>query len=220
MKKVVVWDLDGTILDTLDDLADSVNFTMEYFGFAKFDVGEIRKKLGNGVKDLIQKSVPSDCVGDKFDKVLDFFKKHYFQNMNNKTRPYRGICEVMEKLKNIGYRQAIVSNKFDDAVQELAKKYYPVVDLAVGERKDLKKKPCPDAVNWVLSKLKCDKNEAVYVGDSEVDLQTAKNSEIDCISVLWGFRDRDFLEKNGAVILVDNPNSLFNVLAEMRSLDD
>ena len=220
MKKVVIWDLDGTILDTLDDLTDSVNYAMRRFGFDELKKEEIRKRLGNGVEVLIQKSVPTDCKGKKFEEVLTFFKEYYFQNMNNKTKPYDGICDIMKKLKNMGYKQAIVSNKFDAAVQELVGKYYDFVDLALGEKNNFRKKPYPDMVNWVLEKLNCNKNEAVYIGDSEVDLMTAKNSGIDCISVLWGFRDKEFLKKAGASILVKDMDDLLNVLVDMRKTDD
>lgn len=215
MKNTIIWDMDGTILNTLDDLRDSVNYTMEKFGFGTFNHQEIKAMLGNGLKLLIEQALPEGRNNPKFDDCLRVFKEYYNLHMNDKTRPYPQIAEVMEILRKKGYKQAIVSNKIDMAVQKLAEDYYPFVDVALGEREGIKRKPAPDMVDLALTELNAAKNEAVYIGDSEVDLATAKNSGLDCISVLWGFRDRQDLLNAGVKYLAENPMQILDILQQM-----
>jgi len=143
------------------------------------------------------------------------FKNHYKKHMDDNTAPYNGVVDLMKHLKTIGYKQAIVSNKIDSAVQKLVEKYYSFVDIAIGENQGMAKKPSPDMVNEVLTRLGVSADDAVYVGDSEVDLETAQNSGLDCISVAWGFRDKEFLLDKGAKHIIDLPKELVKVLAEM-----
>lgn len=216
MKNTIVWDMDGTILNTLEDLKDSVNFAVVSYGFKPYNQQEIRAMLGNGIKVLMELAVPNGYNNPKFDECFETFKQHYQLHMNDKTRPYDGIPEVMRKLKEKGYRQAVVSNKIDSAVQKLVETYYPFIDIAIGERDGLQRKPQPDMVWAALDELNVKKEMAVYIGDSEVDLATAKNAGLDCISVAWGFRDIKMLRSIGAQVIVEKPRDLIAVLEKMR----
>ena len=216
MKNTVIWDMDGTILNTLEDLKDSVNYAVVSHGFKPYNLQEIKAMLGNGIKVLMELAVPEGLNNPKFDDCFKTFQEYYQLHMNDKTRPYDGIPEVMEQLNRKGWKQAIVSNKIDSAVQKLAGTYYPFVDLALGEKDGLKRKPHPDMVLAALKKLGVTTDEAVYVGDSEVDLATAKNSGLDCISVAWGFREIQKLKTIGAKNIVETPKQLLKVLDKMQ----
>lgn len=216
MKNTVVWDMDGTILNTLEDLKDSVNHAVVSHGFKPYNLNEIKSMLGNGIKVLMELAVPDGYNNPKFDACFETFKQYYQEHMNDKTRPYDGIAEVMERLKQNGWKQAIVSNKIDAAVQKLMQTYYPFVDIALGEREGLNRKPQPDMVWAALEELGVSKENAVYVGDSEVDLATARNAGMDCISVSWGFRDKKMLRAIGAETIVDTPEQLLAALNKMR----
>jgi phosphoglycolate phosphatase len=215
MKNTVVWDMDGTILNTLEDLKDSVNHAVVTYGFPPYNLEEIRAMLGNGIKVLMELAVPGGYTNPKFDECFETFRDYYQQHMNDKTRPYAGIPEVMQQLKKLGYKQAIVSNKIDNAVKKLAEMHYPFVDLALGESEGLQRKPQPDMVWKALDELKITKENAVYIGDSEVDLATAQNSQMDCISVAWGFRDKKMLESIGAKTIVEYPEEIIPTLEKM-----
>ena len=216
MKNTVIWDMDGTVLNTLEDLQNSVNYALVSYGFKPYKPQEIKAMLGNGIKVLMELAVPDGLNNPRFDDCFETFKEYYQQHMNDKTKPYDGIEKVMARLRQKGWKQAIVSNKIDNAVQELTAAYYPFVDLALGEQEGLKRKPCPDMVLTALKRLKATKEEAVYVGDSEVDLATAKNSGLDCICVSWGFRDRQSLQAIGAPSIVDEPEQLLEALLKMQ----
>ncbi len=218
MKNTVIWDMDGTVLNTLEDLKDSVNYALVSHGFKPYNLQEIKAMLGNGVRVLMELAVPEGLNNPKFDDCLKTFQEYYQLHMNDKTRPYEGIPEVMKLLKEKGWKQAIVSNKMDSAVQKLAAAYYPFVDLALGETAGLKRKPSPDMVWAALKRLGTRKEEAVYVGDSEVDLATAKNSGLDCVSVAWGFREVKKLKIVGAKTIVDKPKQLLKVLDDMQNI--
>lgn len=214
-KKAVIFDLDGTLLNTLEDLTDSTNYALEQCGFTQRNIDEIRQFVGNGVSKLIERAVPENTNNNDFQRCLELFKKHYQKNMFNQTKPYKGIIQMLQKIKLAGLKTAVVSNKFDLAVNKLCKKYFPhLIDFCAGENepKGIRKKPAPDTVIKVLKNFDITPYEAIYVGDSEVDIQTAINSGIDCISVLWGFKDREFLIKNGAKILISNPDEIFKYL--------
>ncbi len=216
MKNTVVWDMDGTILNTLEDLKDSVNHAVTTYGFKPYNLQEIRAMLGNGIKVLMELAVPNGYNNPKFDDCFETFAQYYQLHMNDKTKPYVGITEVMKVLKEKGYKQAVVSNKIDSAVQKLVQVYYPFVDLAIGERDGLQRKPQPDMVWAALDELGVKRENAVYVGDSEVDLATAKNSGLDCVSVAWGFRDLKMLEAIGAENIIEKPEQLLDVLEKMQ----
>lgn len=216
MKKTVIFDLDGTLLNTLDDLADSTNYALSKFGYPTRTIDEVRQFVGNGVAKLIERAIPEGKNNPNFEKCLAIFKENYAQNMYNKTAPYNGIIEMLSNLKSKGIKIAVVSNKFDLAVKELCKKYFEgFIDFAAGENEaqGIKKKPAPDTVISVLNEFNFAPEDAVYVGDSDVDIMTAKNSKISCISVTWGFRDEKFLLKNGATILINAPSEIYNHLA-------
>ena len=216
MKKAVIFDLDGTLLNTLDDLADSTNYALSKFGYPTRTIEEVRQFVGNGVAKLIERAIPEGKNNPNFEKCLSIFKENYAQNMYNKTAPYNGIIEMLSNLKSKGIKIAVVSNKFDLAVKELCKKYFEgFIDFAAGENEaqGIKKKPAPDTVISVLNEFNFAPEAAVYVGDSDVDIMTAKNSKMPCISVTWGFRDKKFLLENGATILINAPSEIYNHLA-------
>jgi len=216
MKKAVIFDLDGTLLNTLDDLADSTNYALSKFGYPTRTIDEVRQFVGNGVAKLIERAIPEGKNNPNFEKCLAIFKENYAQNMYNKTAPYNGIIEMLSNLKSKGIKIAVVSNKFDLAVKELCKKYFEgFIDFAAGENEaqGIKKKPAPDTVISVLNEFNFAPEDAVYVGDSDVDIMTAKNSKMPCISVTWGFRDEKFLLENGATILINAPSEIYNHLA-------
>lgn len=215
MKKAVFFDLDGTLLNTLDDLADSTNYALSKFGYPTRTIDEVRQFVGNGVAKLIERAIPEGKNNPNFEKCLAIFKENYAQNMYNKTAPYNGIIEMLSNLKSKGIKIAVVSNKFDLAVKELCKKYFEgFIDFAAGENEaqGIKKKPAPDTVISVLNEFNFAPEDAVYVGDSDVDIMTAKNSKMPCISVTWGFRDEKFLLENGATILINAPSEIYNHL--------
>ncbi len=208
----VIWDMDGTILDTLQDLHDSVNFALDKFGMPARTFEETRRSVGNGIRRLMELSVPNGESNPLFEEAFSAFKGHYETNRKNKTRPYDGICEVLDTLKAKGIKMAVVSNKIHDAVIELAREFYPQMDYALGDTEGLKRKPAPDMVEKALDALGSAKSESVYIGDSEVDVLTAKNSGLDCISVLWGFRTKDELFENGAAVFAERPNELIALI--------
>ena len=198
-KQLVIFDLDGTLLDTLDDLADAVNWALKQEQLPRRTREEVRAFVGNGIRNLIERAVPAGTEAAQTDRVFAGFKARYAGHCADKTRPYPGILELLARLRAEGIRTAVVSNKADFAVQTLCRDYFPgLVDCAVGERAGIPKKPAPDSVQEVLRALKISREQAVYVGDSEVDVVTARNAGMDGILVLWGFRDRQTLERAGA----------------------
>ncbi|RKM58675.1 HAD family hydrolase [Butyrivibrio sp. XB500-5] len=209
----VIFDMDGTVLNTLDDLTTSVNYVMDKFGFPNRTVEEYRRAFGNGIRRAIELNVPEGTSKETIDEMLPVFKQHYDKHCLDKTRPYDGILELMKELKKRGYKMAIVSNKIDSAVKELNKKFFSeAIDVAIGERPGINRKPAPDSVIEALKELGSTKEEAIYIGDSEVDFQTAVNSGLPCISVLWGFRDKDYLEEIGADVFATTPADVLELL--------
>lgn len=209
----VIFDLDGTLLDTLEDLADSTNYALRENGFPTRSLAEVRQFVGNGVARLIHLALPARVSPELEAKCLETFKGHYRLHMRDKTGPYPGVPALLERLQADGFRMAVVSNKLDDAVKTLCDHSFgPLVPLALGERPGLRKKPAPDLVLQALRELKAEPARAVYVGDSEVDLQTAHNAHLPCLSVSWGFRDRAFLQEQGAESVVDTPEELLRLL--------
>lgn len=201
MKKyeTVVFDMDGTLLDTLEDLADAVNYALREMGMPERTIEEVRHFVGNGVKRLIELAVPDGMNNPAFEETLAKFKQYYGIHCNDKTKAYDGVLPLLRELKEEGYALAIVSNKPDFAVKELSEIYFEgIVPVAIGEMEGVAKKPAPDMVNKALKELGKPAQTAVYVGDSEVDVMTAKNSNLPCISVLWGFRGEEFLRSQGA----------------------
>lgn len=204
-----IFDLDGTLLDTLDDLAASTNYALHQHGMPQHSRDEIRMFVGNGVGRLIARAVPENTPVETYEQVLQTFREHYLVHGLDRTKPYPGIMPLLRDLKLRGKQTAVVSNKFYAATQELCTHFFgPLVDVAIGEREDIRRKPAPDTVNEALRQLHADRASAVYIGDSDVDIATARNSAMPCISVLWGFRDRQFLMDNGATCLVSSPQEI------------
>ena len=207
--KLAIFDMDGTILDTLADLKNSMNYTLEQFNCPKRTLDEVRLFVGNGIRNLIIRAAPPSTDENTIDKMFAVFNEHYAVHCNDNTRPYDGIADLLKQLRINGVKTAVVSNKADYAVQTLVEKFFSgLFDYAVGEKAGVRKKPCPDSVNEVLKTLNIDRKDAVYIGDSEVDIATAENAKMDCISVDWGFRDRDVLIKNGATVIVSKTDRL------------
>ena len=211
MKNAAVFDMDGTILNTLDDLMDSTNFALKNNGLKERSLEEIRFFVGNGIQKLIERAVPQGTSKEVFEKVFADFKSHYKIHCADKTSYYDGIPSVIQTLRKMGVKTAVVSNKADFAVQELVEVYFKgLFDVALGEKTGVSKKPSPDMVNAALSVLGVEKEAAFYIGDSDVDFETAKNSSLDFIGVSWGFRGRKFLENLGAKNIIDSPEELLN----------
>ncbi|MCI5501193.1 MAG: HAD-IA family hydrolase [Lachnospiraceae bacterium] len=209
--KAVIFDLDGTLLNTLEDLTDAVNHVMRQFNYPEHTIEEIRSFVGNGIKLLIERSLPDGKDNPEFDKIFSEFKLYYTSHCQIKTRPYDGIMELIAALKEQGYKLAIVSNKNQSAVTELNNIYFSdYISTAIGEKEGVRKKPAPDTVIKALSELGISSDDAVYVGDSDVDRETAENSNMDCISVTWGFRDRKLLESLNPYAIIDKPAELLN----------
>lgn len=211
--KAVIFDLDGTLLNSLFDLRDSLNATMEHFGYPIHTTDATRRFVGNGVAKLIERAIPGGTENESFHNILDYFKSYYAEHMYDKTAPYENITESIDLLISEGYKIAVVSNKFDAAVKELCNRYFDKrISVAIGECEamGIKKKPAPDTVIKALDQLHITADEAVYVGDSEVDVHTAKNSSMKCITVLWGFREKDYLQKEGAEIFCENTKEMID----------
>lgn len=208
--KLVIFDLDGTILNTLEDLADSVNAALKKAGYPLRTVEEVRCFVGNGIRKLMERIVPAGCSTEEIDRVHRYFTEFYTVHCADKTRPYEGIESLVKQLHAEHVLTAVVSNKADYAVQSLCEQYFPgLFDYVVGEREGVRKKPCPDSVKEVLKQLKVEKEDAVYIGDSDVDIETAANAGMKCISVDWGFRDREFLLEHGAACIVSTTEELY-----------
>lgn len=206
-----IFDLDGTLLSTLDDLAASTNYALRWAGMPERTVEEVRMFVGNGVKLLMERAIPNGINNPKFEETYAKFREHYMEHNLDTTCPYEGIPELLRELKCRGKKLAIVSNKFYAATQELAKHFFPdTIEVAIGERDSIRKKPAPDTVLEALKQLGASKDNAVYIGDSDVDIMTAKNCDLPCISVLWGFRDKDYLVKHGGTIFVDKPSEILS----------
>ena len=206
-----IFDLDGTLLSTLDDLAASTNYALRWTGMPERTVEEVRMFVGNGVKLLMERAIPNGINNPKFEETYAKFREHYMEHNLDTTCPYEGIPELLCELKRRGKKLAIVSNKFYAATQELAKHFFPdMIEVAIGERDSIRKKPAPDTVLEALKQLGASKDNAVYIGDSDVDIMTAKNCNLPCISVLWGFRDKDYLVKHGGTIFVDKPSEILS----------
>ena len=212
MKKysVYVFDLDGTLLDTLGDLAASVNYALRTHGMPEHSIDDVRCFVGNGVRKLMERAVPEGADNPQFEAAFATFRAYYMEHAQDTTRPYEGIPETLAALKAQGCRLAVVSNKMRKATEELCRHFFPdTIEVAIGEDEaaGIRKKPAPDTVFEAL-RILGDKGDAVYVGDSDVDIHTAHNAGIPCISVLWGFRDKDFLLQHGAKTFISAPSEL------------
>lgn len=209
----IIFDLDGTLLNTLDDLRDSLNIALISHGHQPRTLEEVRTFIGNGVGKLVERALPIHSSKKEIEQCLASFADHYANNMQNKTRPYNGIMELLLDLDRYNYKIAIVSNKYDTAVKELAKEYFgDLINVAIGESKTVERKPAPDSVFAAIKELDSDINKTIFVGDSDTDVQTAKNAGIPCIGVTWGFRTREVLRNEGADYLIDTPKELLTLI--------
>lgn len=229
-KNTIIWDLDGTLMDTIEDLKNAVNYALRTNGMEERTLNEVRQFVGNGVRRLIELAVPESMERGKrnpdlFEKVFTDFKTYYVEHCQDNTGLYEGIAETLKVLKEKGVRMAVVSNKLQQGVTELvnsevhtvgkndALRLCDYMDVSIGERPEVARKPAPDMVIKALEELGVEKNEAVYIGDSEVDVLTARNSGLPCISVLWGFRNIDVLKEYGANTFVKHPMDIISILS-------
>lgn len=211
--ELVIFDMDGTILYTLDDICDGVNASLSKHGLPVRTKDEIRRHIGNGIRHEIESSVPEGTKESMIDAVFHDFHVWYEIHCNDRTRPYDGIVELLEDLKQAGIHCAVVSNKADYAVKALNEIYFKgLLEAGVGEKDGIARKPAPDEVDEVLRLLNMERNRAVYIGDSEVDIETAANAGMDCIGVSWGYRDRKWLQECGAEVIVDDVSQLRQLL--------
>lgn len=211
--ELIVFDMDGTILDTLEDLKNSMNYTLKLHNMPERTLDEIRSFVGNGIRKLIERAVADETSDTKIEEIHKDFMTHYEVHCADFTKPYDGVNVLIKELRNRGCKTAVVSNKADTAVQELCVQYFPgLFDLAIGERPEIAKKPAPDMVNLALEQLQVSKENAVYIGDSDVDVATAKNSGLDMIAVDWGFRTREFLKEQGAETIVSKPEEILELV--------
>lgn len=213
--KFIIFDMDGTLLDSLTDLQNTLNYCFRKVGFPERNYQEVRSFVGNGLRTLIERAVPQETTDEKIDEILEDFKQHYMIHCMDFTAPYEGIMDMLAKLKENGYKMAIVSNKADEALKHLSQQFFgDYIDVAIGERAGMDKKPAPDLVYLAMEELGATKENTVYVGDSEVDYQTAVNSGLPCISVLWGFRDKELLEEYGSDCFANTPEDVVKILEE------
>lgn len=213
MYTTYIFDLDGTLLDTLGDLAASVNYALRTHGLPEHSIDDVRQFVGNGVRRLMERAVPDGADNPLFEETFKTFRQHYMEHSLDTTRPYEGIPETLAALKAHDCHMAVVSNKMMAATQSLCRHFFPdTIEVAIGEDEaaGICKKPAPDTVIAALKALGVGKEKAVYVGDSDVDILTARNSGIPCISVLWGFRDCHFLKQHGAETFISTPSELLS----------
>lgn len=211
--ELIVFDMDGTILDTLVDLKNCMNYVLEQYHMPTRTLEEIRSFVGNGIRTLIERATPSGTSSETLNAIHKDYLAYYEMHCADNTKAYDGIPELLSALKKQGYKTAVVSNKANAAVQDLCVEFFNgLFDLAIGERPELAKKPAPDMVELALTQMNIPKEKAVYIGDSDVDVATAKNSGLDMIAVDWGFRDRDVLKAQGAEIIVSAPQEILDYI--------
>lgn len=207
-----IFDLDGTLLNTIGDLAASCNYALRTFGFPEHSVDDVRRYVGNGVRLLMTRAIPDGDKDPRFDECYATFRNHYMHHNLDRTEPYPGIMDMIRELNANHKHVAVVSNKFYEATRALVKHFFgDEIKVAIGERPDIRKKPAPDTVNEALRQLGVTREGAVYIGDSDVDIDTARNSGMPCISVTWGFRDTQFLIDHGATTLVNTPKEILEI---------
>lgn len=216
MVNSIIFDLDGTLLNTLDDLYSSVNHALSSYHLPVRSKWEVRSFLGNGVRRLVEHALPEGCDAELTEKVFREFRDYYLEHSLDRTEPYDHIIPMLHQCKQRGLKTAIVSNKLNMAVQDLHQRFFSdCIDVAIGETPDVRRKPAPDMVLRAIEQLGCQHDDTVYVGDSEVDLATAHNSKLPCIAVSWGFRDKEFLIEQKAKIIIDSPLDIISTLSSI-----
>ena len=214
--KAVLFDLDGTLMNTLEDLTDSTNYILEKYNFPQRTIKEVRSFVGNGIKKLMERAVPENTdekiINECYEEMLNYYKEHSLI----KTAPYFGTKELVEKLHNEGFKIAIITNKAQNSADIISEKFFgKSVDLVIGDDKKMPLKPNPAGIEKALEYFEISKDEAVYIGDSEVDLQTGTNGDLKTILVLWGFRDKDFLKEKGGTVFAETVEELENLIKTM-----
>lgn len=211
----VIFDLDGTLLNTLGDLQASFNYALRTCGFEEKTYEQVRTYVGNGIKKAFERAVGENTNEVIIDKLVEIFKDYYINHMYEVTAPYEGIIEILKELKEKKYSMAIVSNKYDTAVKELCRNYFnEYINTAIGESEKIRRKPSSDGIIKALGELGKGLNDVIYIGDSEVDIKTAQNANIPIISVLWGFKDKEFLIKNGACLFAQTPKDIIKIIEQ------
>ena len=209
----IIFDLDGTLLNTLEDLHACFNKAIKQYGYPERSIEEIKSFVGNGIKKAIERALPFKVDDKELDDIVNYFREYYKEHMFELTKPYDGIIELLDSLKQKGYKLAVVSNKHDTAVKSLVKHYFgEYINISIGEGIDVNKKPSTDGVFKAIKELNSKKENCIYIGDSDVDIETAKNADIPCISVLWGFRDEAFLRERGGSIFVKEPKDIIKII--------
>ena len=211
--KLAIFDLDGTLLDTLEDLKNSLNHALKICGYPSRTLEEVRTFVGNGVKRLVEQGVPEDTPGEQIERAYDAFVCHYKIHNMDLTHPYPGIAEALVQLRTQNIKLAVVTNKLHEAAIPLCQHYFPdMFDYVLGAKASLPKKPAPDAVLKILSALGVSREDAIYIGDSDVDILTAKNAGLPCISVTWGFQPKEKLLASGGSIFADTPAQMVSYM--------
>lgn len=215
MYKLAIFDLDGTLLDTLGDLCASVNFALRNFSFPERTIDEVRSFIGNGVVKLMERSAPADTDPQTQQKCLNVFRKHYLQHMSDTTAPYEGVTELLGELRKEGIKIAVVSNKLHPAVEDLCESYFPgLIDKAVGVSVEEERKPSPINVIRTVEHFGADTESCIYIGDSEVDVQTAHNAGVKCIGVTWGFRTKEELVTAGCDMIAYTCDEIKDIILQ------
>ena len=213
MYKAVIFDLDGTLLNTLDDLAASVNFALKDCGYPERTIEEVRAFIGNGVIKLMQRATPDGISQEEFDRCFESFRTHYLKHMFDTTKPYDGILPLLDTLKVAGIKTAVVSNKLHSGVVGLCKDFFgDRLTCAFGVLDESERKPAPANVFKAIKEMQVEAADCVYVGDSEVDVQTANNAGLDCIAVTWGYRDPDVLKMNSPKYMIEKPEEILPIV--------
>ena len=215
--RTIIFDLDGTLLDTLADLAAATNYALAWHGLPLRTTEEVRWFVGNGIRKLIERAVPDGISAAVQEAVYSTFNAYYKQHCNDATQAYAGVMELLAELRSRGCKTAIVSNKADYGVQELVQRYFADnLDAACGERVGIAKKPAPDMLLAVMQTLGAEQSTTIYVGDSDTDLETARNAGVPCIGACWGFRGREFLVQHGAELLAETPGEVLEILEALQ----
>ncbi len=218
MIKGIIFDMDGTILNTIEDIKESVNHAMRHFNLTEKTLQEVKDGVGRGAINLIEDVVPKNTSRSDINKIYDVYQKHYDDNSNQNTGPYPGILDLLKYLKDTGYQLAVVSNKLEYLVKELNfQTFKGYFDVSIGETKDMPIKPAPDMLYKALDELKLTKDEVLFIGDSDVDMMTATNANIKSVGVTWGYRSKEVLLKHNAAFIINQADELIKIIDEVNS---
>lgn len=216
---MLIFDLDGTLLNTIDDLHNSLNYALEKHHLPQKSLYETKMLLGNGIERLVADAIKDDKSNPSFSQIFTTFKNYYTAHINDHTKPYTGIIPLLQNLKACNIKTGIVSNKFDEGVKILTNKYFKnLINYAQGTSTTIKTKPSPDAIFTLIKKLHAEDENNIYIGDSEVDITTAQNANLPCICVSWGFRNKEQLFSSGATTIIDTPQELLKFIQSQPNL--